>query len=211
MTAQHIDHKMLWTPPKIWEDKTAFVIGGGPSLIGFDWDLISKHRIVGVNDAYLLGPFIDYNIFGDNVWFKHHRDDMPHATCIHVGAIEKPLDGYPFVNWMVRVQRRHSESPGHIGWYGNTGLSGICLAVLLGATRICLLGFDMKLDEDTGEANWHDNPLNGPNANVYPRFIEAGKALAESLRIARPDVTVLNCNPDSALDAFERVTLESVL
>lgn len=208
--SKEVDPRVFWHPPKIWSG-TAFIIGGGPSLKNFDWDLISSEKIVGINDAYRLGPFIDYNCFGDSAWFRVHRHDLQYATGQIVGMTAQPLSNAPFVNWMYRQHRCYTERPGQIGWYGNTGMSGICLAIQLGATKIRLLGFDMKLDDETGENNWHLNKVNVPNAGVYPRFLAGGRKLKNALDKERPDVEILNCNPDSAMELWPRVLLEDVL
>lgn len=176
----------------------------------FDWDLISNKKVVGVNDAYRLGPWVDYNIFGDMCWHSRHRRDMRYSTATHVGITNQPGQNQR-VKWMRRKIRRLGEKPGELGWFNNTGMSGICLAVQLGATRVCLLGFDMKIDEESGEANWHVNEISSPNPGAYPRFMSQGRYLRNELEEKRPDVEVLNCNPDSAMDLWPKVKLEEVL
>ena len=54
-----------WTPPKIWEGQTAFIIGGGPSINDLDMDLIKDRRVIGTNNAYQMGGWVDICWFGD--------------------------------------------------------------------------------------------------------------------------------------------------
>ena len=54
-----------WNPPQIWKDQTAFILGGGPSLKDADLDLIHDRRVIGVNNAYQLGSWVDVCWFGD--------------------------------------------------------------------------------------------------------------------------------------------------
>ena len=54
-----------WHPPKMWNDKTVFVLGGGPSLNGTNLDLIRDERVIGANNAYQLGSWVDVCWFGD--------------------------------------------------------------------------------------------------------------------------------------------------
>ena len=213
LPSQEADPRVFWHPPKIWTGGTAFIIGGGPSLKNFDWGLISSEKIIGINDAYRLGPFIDFNCFGDTAWYRKHQGDLKYATATIVGITAQPLlkKNHSSVKWMRRQQRHYTDAPGEIGWYNNTGMSGICLAIQLGATKIRLLGFDMKLDGETGENNWHINKINSPNAGVYPRFMAGGRKLKNQLDELHPEVEILNCNPDSAMDVWPKVRLEDVL
>ncbi len=49
----------LWPIPKIWNKSTVFIIGGGPSLLDIDLSLLHDKRVIGVNQAYKLGNWID--------------------------------------------------------------------------------------------------------------------------------------------------------
>jgi len=55
----------MWKPPKIWQGSPAFIIGGGPSVNDVDFSLIKHHRIIGVNNSYQLGDWVDVCWFGD--------------------------------------------------------------------------------------------------------------------------------------------------
>ena len=43
-------HEVL--PDKAWEGKPCFIIGGGPSLEGFDWNRLKGKRTIGINRAF---------------------------------------------------------------------------------------------------------------------------------------------------------------
>jgi hypothetical protein len=208
--AIEVDEATFWTPSKVFAGQTVFVIGGGTSLIDFDWSLISDYPAIGVNDAYKLGPWIDYNIFGDICWHTDHREDLEHRLTVHVGITNLPCRNKK-VKWMKRSLRKLGAKPYELGWFANTGMSAICLAVKLGAARVCLLGFDMKLSEESGMANWHENLINAPSAHSYLSFMTQGRHLKKELEAKHPEVEVLNCNPDSAWDAFPRVQLKEAM
>ena len=55
----------MWKPPKIWKGGTAYIIGGGPSVNDADLSLIHDRRVIGVNNAYSLGGWVDVCWFGD--------------------------------------------------------------------------------------------------------------------------------------------------
>ena len=85
----------------------------------------------------------------------------------------------------------------------NSGFQALNMAVLAGAKRILLLGFDGRPGHFHGG---HPRPT--PNA-VYPLYREAMKEAAEPLRKA--GVEVLNCTPGSAVDTFPKVVLADAL
>src|SRR5690606_31353280 len=92
------------------------------------------------------------------------------------------------------------------------GSSAINLAYLLGANPIILLGFDMRdMPMDRWkEGNWHDRHLLPPlEGQRREKFIPILEGMAVDL--ARVGVTVLNCNPRSALRCFPFAPLEELL
>jgi hypothetical protein len=54
-----------WLPPKIWQNSTAFIIGGGPSIKDLDVTKIQNRRVIGTNNAYQMGDWVDICWFGD--------------------------------------------------------------------------------------------------------------------------------------------------
>lgn len=111
---------------------------------------------------------------------------------------------------------RYADEPGlsldpelvHTG--SNSGYQAINLAVLLGAARILLLGYDMRI---TGErTHWHGdhpvgmtNPLQGTLAGWVPAFAGAAADLE------RLGVVCINCSRETALTCFPRARVEDVL
>jgi hypothetical protein len=55
----------MFNPPKIWKGRVAFILGGGPSLNDVDFALIKEERVIGVNNAYKLGAWVDVCYSGD--------------------------------------------------------------------------------------------------------------------------------------------------
>lgn len=205
-----VDECQFWTPPMDWLGETVFIIGGGSSLKGFDWDLIRHQKIIGANDAYSLGPFVDYCLFADSPWYRVHKENFHKAEATMVGLTVQPLDSN-YAYWMRREIHGIEKGGFNLGWFGNTGLSCICLAIAMGAKKICLLGFDMKADEDNGNCNWHENNISTNVPNTYNKFINKAKILKEEMDKHCSDVEVVNCNLDSAMDVWPKVNLESVL
>ena len=198
---------MLWETKRFWEGKTVFVIGGGTSLKGFNWSLLHNKHVIGCNDAYKLGDWVDICCFGDAKWYRHHKNNgLATFGGIKVTWRSEFIDD---PNVMVLKGRPGGLflKPEWIGWNTNTGALAINLAVKLGCKKIILLGFDMKLRED-GIGNWYDNQLDKPKNEVFKKFHRGFVCLASDMKKKVPEVVVLNANPDSDLDVFPKITLE---
>ena len=200
---------MYWTTTCSWQDKTVFIIGGGPSLKGFDWTLLQGKHIIGCNDAYLLGNWVDICCFGDVKWYKHHKDRLSSFNGLKV-TWRKELVDEPDVFVLKGQPTGLLLKPEWIGWNTSTGAMAINLAVKMGSKKIVLLGFDMKLGEG-GESNWHENSLDKPSRLVFKKFNKGFAHLKAELQGKAPDVEILNANPDSGLDMFPKVALEDLL
>lgn len=216
-----------WDPPQLWKGRTVFVIGGGPSLKSMDWSDLHNRRAIGCNDAYRLGAkVVDLCYFGDWSWFVTHRKEFVRdpstgemwpgvtsfsgivATNCEQGP--KVLSQFPWVKSMVRRNVGVFTSGPYIGWYRNTGLSAVALAVRLGAVRVVLLGFDMQLGRH-GESNWHPNLKDKPNANVYKAFKEGANKLAVHLQREVPHVEIIDANPSGGLTQWPKMPREEAL
>ncbi|MEW5725493.1 MAG: hypothetical protein AB1896_20460 [Thermodesulfobacteriota bacterium] len=225
-----------WVVPRLWPGRTVYIIGGGPSLklaaglpenesnpqVIFPAvsDLlrpIHNQRVIGVNTAYLLGPFVDICYFGDYPWYDFHRERLQSFPGLKVTCSSK-LAGVPGVKAIRRGRKGLDLRPDFITWGANTGASAINLALHLGAARIFLLGFDGG-NPKAGHFNWHDEhrrfraeqPPELERRN-YQRFIVHGfQPIAEAIKTYGLEVVVLNANPDSAIECFPKVSLEDVL
>ena len=58
--------KDFYKPPPVWNKQPAvFIVGGGPSINGTNLDLIKKYKVIGINNAYKMGGWVDICWFGD--------------------------------------------------------------------------------------------------------------------------------------------------
>jgi hypothetical protein len=89
---------------------------------------------------------------------------------------------------------------------GNSGFQALNIAVQFGATRIVLVGFDMRLDRGL---HWHGRHPQGLNNPHEPSIMAWRRALdAAAPTFAALGITVLNASPVSALTAYPVVPLE---
>lgn len=205
----------LWSVPQgAWAGQAAFILGGGPSLKGFDPECLrGKGKVIAVNNAGLdLCPWADVLFWADKRWLDWNHDRLH----LHTGEWKVtrkqphiPLDSD--VKYLAHKPFRLTHWPDRLGGRCG-GSSAINLAYLLGANPIILLGFDMRdMPMDRWkEGNWHDRHLLPPlEGQRREKFIPILEGMAVDL--ARVGVTVLNCNPRSALRCFPFAPLEELL
>lgn len=187
-----------------WVGETVVCIGGGPSLLQADvLSLVGKARIIVVNDAYKLAPFADVLYACDLKWWQWHQgcryflgekwtQDKEAARQFHLNYIEG-IAG-PGIN----------TYPHLINHGSNSGHQAINFAYHKGASRIILLGYDMKPAID-GKQHWfgnHPDKIHSDRRAWLPHF----KVIADQGLIE-----IINCSRDTALNCFPRLPLEAIL
>lgn len=188
------------TVTEAWKGQTAFILGGGFSLNFFDLSKFKGLNVIGCNDAYTLGSDIcPICCFGDRSWFYKHKDNL--KTFAEKGMVYTHLS-YPTIDWAHSLKKY--ETGVHrdgLGWNGNTGSLAINLALILGASRIFLLGYDMCRIQD--RSNWHKNNIRPEAtqpfvyANLFiPRYTDT---IAPQVKSKFPDVSVYNVTEFSTL------------
>ena len=214
-----------WKTPRIWTGRTAFIIGGGPSILDIDLGLLKTKRVIGCNDAYLLGSFVDLCYFGDWEWFKLHwkrqvirLDGSTHKglKCFKGLRVTSNSNLAKIKAPSIKVMARASDFctiPGMVFWGSNTGVSSINLAYNLGCRRMVLLGFDMQ--RVNNKTNWHD-PLRVPASYPYDEGRPMGNSWLSSFTKIKNasesmNFEVYNASPISKLDHFEKIKYEDAI
>jgi len=214
-----------WNIPNVWKGRTAYLLGGGPSLSSFDFSRLAGKRVVGVNDAYRHGKeIVPVCFFGDSHWWhKHgHRSvEVPGEGWVpgflsYEGVRVTNNLCHQYFEGHVRICKRlgngFSSSPDTLAWNGNSGACAINLAVLLGASTIVLLGFDMhnrKAEGKTVATNYYPNMVYPPTDQNYVTFLEQFQHVKAGCENA--GVRVINANPESSLTLFPKMSIEEAL
>jgi hypothetical protein len=60
----------FWSVPREWPGETAFIIGGGPSVLGQDLELLRGRRVIVINSSVYKMPSADFLYFGDWRWWN---------------------------------------------------------------------------------------------------------------------------------------------
>lgn len=205
---------------KIWVGETVFIIGGGPSLIGFDFTPIKNRKIIGINNSYRFGSWVDVCWFGDLKWFNWHKKELKTfsgtiAHCNSKSFIKR-------LKWMIPYERGNplgiDTRENMVSWNRCSGLSAINLAYHMGASTAVLLGFDMK--HNGKQRNWHkdhkeecslshSDPMKDCADRRYRHYLSSCKHIKKDAD--RLKFRIINANPDSAIQEFEKMTLNKFL
>lgn len=201
----------------LWSGRPAFVIGGGPSLKGFDWSLLEGHLCIGVNRAIeAIEPAI--------LWTMDHRflrnwvangclgerfdNALAAANSLKVAREQEGCPLPPGWKGIRRSPERWTASIEHgISNVGNSGFTALHLACLLGADPIYLLGIDMR--GAAGKQQWWHGD--------YPVVKTEDEAFSQIIRFfeeyATPNLggrQVINLSQRSALECFPKAGFDAI-
>jgi hypothetical protein len=193
----------------IWSGETVYIIGGGPSLIGFDWNRLIGKRTIAINKAILSYPMADALYWTDSRvygWYKKEIDSfkgLKYSIRNH--------SSYPAGINILRKSNKFGleEAKDALCHGNNSGYAAINLAYLLGAKRIVLLGYDMHNDGKKG--HYHDGyPVPPTGDNIYrDQFIPGFQILADLLKEKKVDV--YNASMTSSLRVWPKISFEQAL
>lgn len=131
--------------------------------------------VVAVSNAYQLAPFADALVSGDSAWW-------------HANPEALKFRGLKYSAGLVKGVTRLGHMAGK-----NSGLMGVKVAVMLGATHIHLHGFDMHGTHFFGS---HPEPLKDPTEASFQRF------RGQFAKYKPRGVVILNCTPGSKLTCY---------
>jgi len=201
-------------PQPSWN--TVYLIGGGPSLRGFDLQRLRACVTVAVNDAILHAPWATALFSLDMNWMNRRREQIEQFAGLRYLAIPAVHTDNLQLEWTsdeVLWLRRVSGVPGlstssdtiYAGG-GNSGFGALNLAYLMQVPRIVLLGYDLR---NSGQ-HWHEGYTwrGCSNEKMYQNWARMMDRAAPQLR-AR-GVEVFNASPTSNLTEYPVVSLESI-
>ena len=113
------------------------------------------------------------------------------------------------LEWVEGVDREGlSVTVGRVHTGGNSGYQALGLAYQLGASYVVLLGFDMQASGT--KIHWHgDHPACLGNSGPYD--VWAARFVQMAVDLIRVGVRVVNATRSTALEAFEKVSLDAAL
>ncbi len=188
-----------------------YLIGGGPSLKGFDFTKLQGRTVVAVNDAALHVPFATALFSLDRQWIANRKDLIASFPGERWLAVSDDFDfnDAPSACYVRRDRNGYglSDDPNvlHMGG-GNSGFGAFNLAYLRGAERIVLLGYDFC----HSGVHWHNGYSwqGNPNDHMYSKWAERFQETL--LQLQKREVEVVNASLHSTLTLFPRVSLETL-
>lgn len=202
-----------WEIPSSWRGHTAYIIGGGPSVNDVDLSLIKDKCVIGCNNAYMFGDWVDVCWFGDYKFYKWHTTEYKKWFNAYKGLIISNLDDGKINDKRVYLVHRKGQGinteKNCVAWNSNTGASAVNLAYHFGARRIVLIGFDCKLINE--KPNYHDLHLvkDSDYKWSYKKFKHFWKKIA--LDAKKLNVEIINTSLDSDLKHFPIKRLEDAI
>jgi len=202
----------------MWSGQRCFVVGGGPSLRGFDWDLLKGELVIGTNRVYeYFDPSILFGIdkrfflniiqgkYGESAREKFYASKAMKFR-VNTGGDDELKDmGFATVKNAGKSGATKSLNDG-LKTGGNSGYCAINLAMCLGATEIYLLGFDMRGDADGNQAHFHDGHPNKQTENVYAGFLKHFPGIEKEAQ--ERGVNIFNVHDgSSAIECFRSIDL----
>lgn len=154
-----------------WTNRDAYLIGGGPSLTALNFDVFRGLNTIGCNSACILGPEVcKICVFCDWGFHVQKRTELLQfiagggiAVSNHEGLEKNDLG----ITWFPRIKRglvgngERFRPVGGLTFSMSTGAAAIHLAMILGARRVYLFGYDMGHNGKNN--NWHGCRIREPD------------------------------------------------
>ena len=181
---------------------TVVCIASGPSLTEADCERVRASGLptIVTNTTYQRCPWATVLVGHDWTWWQ-----------VHQRQVQRSFRGHK-VTGESAGKRCGAQYLGALGLktFRNAGCAAISLAVLAGARRVVLLGYDGRFAPD-GRTHWHgDHPVGQlGNCGSLPHWPERFGQVAAYAR--ERGVEVLNASRDTAHEMFARVALDDVL
>lgn len=196
--------------PRRWsETPLVILVASGQSAKLVDPADLAKAPAIAVNDSWRLAPHADVLYAADAPWWRHHGY-VP-EFCGERWTQDRGSRNWPeeAAARGLRVIRSApaagvSLDPAVLHTGSNSGFQALNLAILGGARRVALVGYDM------GGPHWFgDHPGELNRASPYGTFRKAFEDAAE--QVAGLGVEVFNCSPCSSLNCWPRADLRALL
>lgn len=197
-----------------WKGQRAWVIGGGPSIKKFDFQILKGEKVITTNVAYLKAPFADIEVFMDFTTFYRWLmlgkygpgslkiwNDLKYK--VHIDLSGRILPGCYRIPTRVRSGLARGIKSVYHG--NNVGYAGLQVAVALKANPIYLLGFDFchigSKKDNTRETHFHNFYPERQPLDVIEGYMWQFRKLVPDLN--RRGIQVFNCSKISKAVFFK--------
>jgi hypothetical protein len=181
-----------------WDDKPVAVIGGGPSLIDFDFEKLRGAHVLAVKGAIFDIPWADAGFGLDMLRFNEWRDKLANVQSRIYWAMPEDqlaIAGQPpsrNITFLKRLDGHNlSDDPSVIYDGGSSGFGAVQICIHKRAKQIVLFGFDYYGNSPSNKwENW---------ARHFSVFVPY---------LTKHGIQVVNACPASAIRCFQKVALQ---
>jgi hypothetical protein len=213
---------MDWALRKLWAGQTCAILASGASM---SRDVVTQVRdsgcrVIAVNNQGIdtngkpaMAPWADIMYASDATWWLNNKRDALKFAGRKVTIAQQSNVLPNTISDSVHVMGHggvagFDERPTHLRTGSNSGYAATHLAIHLGAARIVLCGFDMRV-ADNGMAHWFgDHHWRGPHRTDYSLFLYHFRNAAKEFTSR---AQIVNATPGSALKCFPSMDLKEAL
>jgi hypothetical protein len=191
-----------------WPGATVVCLGTGPSLTQADVDACrGRARVIAVNDAYRYAPWADVLYAADQKWWHFPAQQIGVAQWAGLKYSIVPTRVPGVTSLRNTGQHGLERDPSGLRTGYNSVYQAVNLAVHLGASRICLLGVDLRRAPNGPSHCFGEHP--DRTQPPYALCLAAFATIAAPLQAL--GITILNCSRETALTCLPRSTLALAL
>jgi hypothetical protein len=191
-----------------WKGQTAYIIGGGPSLLQQNLDVLRGKNVIVINSSYQAFMDAQFLVFSDMRWWIDHRLALQKFQG-RIISTQRASSGHPNMLHMIRKSAQGlAEDSGTLMVAKTTLTAAINLAVHLGVNKIVLLGIDQSNGPD-GRTHHHKPHAWKQQPNCFRRQQIDMPIVAQDLK--RLNIECVNASARTALTLWPVVRLEDHL
>lgn len=182
---------------------TAICIASGPSLTKEDVEFCQgRGKVYAVKECKDLAPWADVLYAADTDWWER-LNGVPDFAGERWTVSQEAAKKYGINVIDYKPQDKWSNDSSWIATGGNSGFQAINLAVLQGASRVILLGYDMGHEHGSPKHWWTGKQERPVRTSNYKDWIEHFNKAAPLI-----PVPVINASRRTALNCFVRMSLQ---
>lgn len=204
-----------------WKGKTCFLLGGGPSLKDFDFNVIKNYPTIGVNKSFIKFPTtINYAMdvrFYDLVTTGDLQQEWLNYKGVKLFLKRSAKFGFDSSVYVVNnLDKKTLSLDISKGIWGgnNSGFGALIVACALGCKRVGLLGYDLKVQKKQRgiETHWHGGYGLGRGESFQSKLDKFKMCFEEfAPTVSKEGIMVVNLNLDSALECFLKEDIKTFL
>jgi hypothetical protein len=188
-----------------WDDRPVAIVGGGPSLVGFDFERLRGAHVLAVKGAIFNIPWADAGFGLDMLRYTEWRERLGEVQSRVYWAMPEDQSVEPSPSKNVTLLKRRegqqlSNDPSEIYGGGTSGFGAMQICIHKRAKQIILFGFDYDGEVEKDQKRREQSLINwkkwARHFEVYVPYL------------TQRGINVVNACPKSAIACFQKTTLD---